>query len=125
MRPTSADKHSSVISLLNEGYSQCDIVAKTGIGKGTVYRISKEVDLDKENNPGGCPSKLSTHDKQSIVHQISSGKLDNAVQATLFINSVIPNPVTPQTVQNALKQSRFYSATKKKVPMLKKRHWQR
>jgi transposase len=98
MRPTSADKHSSVISLLNEGYSQHDIVAKTGIGKGTVYRISKEVDLDKENNPGGHPSKLSTRDKQSIVHQISSGKLDNAVQATLFINSVIPNPVTPQTV---------------------------
>ena len=124
MRPISAAKHSSVISLLKEGYSHREIKAKTGLGKGTVGRISMEVDLDKENHPGGQPSKLSACDKQSIVHQISSGKLDNAVQATQFINSVIPNPVTSQTVRDALKQSGFYSATKKKVPMFKKKHCQ-
>jgi len=125
MRSISADKCSSVISLLNEGYSHRQIIAKTGLGKGTVGRISKEVDVDKENNPGGRPSKLSACDKQSIFCQITSGKLDNAVQATQFINSVIPNPVTPQTVRNALKGSGFYAATKKKVPMLKKIHRQR
>jgi transposase len=98
MRPISADKHCSVISLLNEGYSHHQIQAKTGLGKGTVGRISKEVEQDKENNPGGRPSKLSLHDKQSIIRQISSGKLDNAVQATQFINSVIDNPICAQTV---------------------------
>jgi len=48
-------------------------------------------------------SYIST--KQSI--QISSGKLDNAVQATQFINSIIPNPVTPQTVRNTLRSQDF------------------
>src|ERR1700720_411598 len=108
--------------LLNEGYSQCQIKDKTGLGKGTISRISKEVYGNKENNPGGRPSKLSARDKQSIVRQIKSGKLENAVEATQFINGIISNPVTPQTVRNALKESGFYSATKKKTPLLKRAH---
>ena len=95
MKSISAAQRSSVVSLLNEGYSHCQIQARTGLGKGTIGRISKEVEGNKENNPGGHPSKLSACDKQSIIHQISSGKLDNAVQATQFINSIIPNPITP------------------------------
>jgi transposase len=125
MRSISAAQRSSVISLLNEGYSHRQIQSRTGLGKVTVCIISKEVDVDKENNSGGRPSKLSTRDKQSIIRQISSGKLENAVQATQFINSIIPNPVTPQTVRNALKEGGFYSITKKKVPMLKQTHHQR
>ena len=105
MKDISASEHNSLVSLLNEGYSQ--IKAKTNLGKGTISRISKEVDGNKENNSGGCPSKLSTCDKQLIVHQIKFGKLENAVEATQFINDIVPNPVTLQTVRNALKESRF------------------
>src|SRR5258705_4367645 len=119
MKSISAEKCSSVVSLLNEGYSHHQIQARTGLGKGTIGRISKEVEGDKEIHSGGCPSKLSPCDKQSILHQICSGRLDNAVQATQFINSTIPNPITPQTVRNVLKEAGFRSATKKKVPMLK------
>ena len=90
MKSISAKKHSSVVSLLNEGYSHHQIQARMGLGKGTIGRISREVEGDKENHPGGRPSKLSPCDKQSIIHQISSGKLDNAVQATQFINSPYP-----------------------------------
>ena len=124
MKSISAEKHSSVVSLLNEGYSHHQIQARTGLGKGTIGRISREVEGDKENHPGGHPSKLSPYDKQSIIHQISSGKLENAVQATQFINSIISTSVTPQTVRNVLKEAGFRSATKKKVPMLKGSHRQ-
>jgi hypothetical protein len=82
MKSISAAKHSSVVSLLNEGYSHRQVQARTGLGKGTIGRISQEVVGDKENPPGGHPSKLSPRDKQSIIRQISSGRLDNAVQAT-------------------------------------------
>ena len=81
MRPISAAQCDSVVSLLNEGYSHHQIQARTGLEEGTVGRISKEVEENKENHPGGCPSKLSTCNKQSIVHQITTGKLDDAVQA--------------------------------------------
>ena len=122
MKAISSAQHNSVVSLLNEGYSQHKIKDKTGLWKGTISRISKEVDGKKENNLGGCPSKLSACDKQSIVCQIMSGKLENAVEATQFINGIIPNPVTLQTVRNALKESGFYSATRKKTPLLKWAH---
>ena len=125
MKAISAEKHFSVISLLKEGYPYCQIKTKTGVGLATINRISKEVDMEKENNPGDQPSKLPTHDKQSIICQITSGKLDNAVQATKFINNVISDPVNPQMVRNVLKKSGLCSATKKKVPMLKKGHCQR
>src|SRR3981189_2491587 len=98
MKSISAEKHSSVVSLLNEGYSHHQIQARTGLGKGTIGRISKEGEGGRENAPGGRPSELSPSDKQSIIHQISSGKLDNAIQAPQFINSAISPPITPQTV---------------------------
>ena len=122
IRPISAAQCDSVVSLLNEGYSHHQIQARTGLGKGTVGRISKEVEENKQNHPGGRPSKLFTHDKQSIVRQITTGKLDNAVQATQFINSITPYPVSFQTVRRMLKEAGLYSATKKKVPMLKAMH---
>jgi transposase len=124
MRPISTAQHSSVVSLLNEDYSQHQIQAKTGLGKGTIGRISKEVEGNKENNPAGRPSKLSTRDKKTIIRQITNGKLDNAVQATKFINSIISDPVSTQTVQRILKEDGLYSSTKKKVPMLKASHRQ-
>jgi transposase len=113
MKSISAAKRSSVVSLLNEGYSHHQVQARTGLGKGTIGRISQEVVGDKENHPGCCPSKLSPCDKQSIIRQISSGRLDNAVQATRFINSTITTPITPQTVRNVLKEAGLRSATKK------------
>ena len=125
MKSISAAQHSSVVSLLNEGYSHCQIQAKTGLGKGTIGRISKEVEGSKENHFGGRLCKLSTCDKQAIIRQITTGKLDNAVQATKFINSVISDPVSTQTVRRTLKEIGLCSATKKKVPMLKASHRQR
>ena len=106
-------------------YSLDQIQDKTGLGKSTVGRISKELLGDKENCPRGHPSKLSSCDQHSIIQQIRSGRLDNAVQVTQFINSTITTFVTPQTVRNVLKKSGFYSATERKVPMLKKTHRQK
>ena len=124
MKPTSATWHSTVISLLKEEYSIHQFESKTGLGRSTVGRIKKKTDLDKENSKGGCPSKLSSCDTQSIIHQITTGKLDNAVQAAHFINDILPSPVTPQKVRNALKERNFCSVVKQKQPLLKQAHWQ-
>ena len=104
MKSISTAQHLSIISLLNEGYSHHQIQARTGLRKGIVGRIGKKWNGNKENN---------------------SGRLDNAVQATQFINSVIPNSIHSQIVGNVLNESGFYSSTKKKAPMLKQTHHQR
>jgi len=67
MKPTSAAQRASVASLLKDGYSLRQIQAKTGLGKSTVGRIGKELELDKENHPGGRPAKLTPRDKQIII----------------------------------------------------------
>src|SRR5271154_4970110 len=125
MRFISTAKRSSVLSLLEQGYSHRQIHDKTGVGKGTIGRLGREGDANKGNNSGGRPAKLSARDKQSILRQITSGKLDNAVQATNFINSTLSQPIHPQTVRNALKEAGLHSATKKKVPMLKQQQRQK
>ena len=56
MKPISAEKCSSVISLLKDGYPHFQIIAKTSALMGTVNKISREVDLVKKNNPGDHPS---------------------------------------------------------------------
>jgi hypothetical protein len=96
MHPISSAWHSTIISLLHEYYSVCEIQSRTGIGKSTIDRIKKGVDTDKENNKGGCPFKLLSCNKQFILCQIMTAKLDNAIQAAHFINSILPNPVSAQ-----------------------------
>ena len=125
MRPISITKHFSVLSILEQGCSHRQIHDRTGVSMGTISRIGREVNTNKKNNSGGRPAKLSAHDKQSILCQITSDKLDNAVQATNFINSTLPHPVHSQTVRKALKEAGLYSATKKKAPMLKQQHCQK
>ena len=48
MQPISSSQRSTIISLPSEGYSLRQIQSKTGLGKSTIGRIHKEVDLDKE-----------------------------------------------------------------------------
>jgi hypothetical protein len=73
------------------------------------------VEVDKKNNPGGFPLYiLSSCDKTSIIYQLTTGKLDNAIQAAQFINPTLSSPVTPQTIRNMLKQNNFHSVTKTK-----------
>jgi transposase len=121
---SSADK-ANVISLLLSGHSIRKVESITGLGKSTVGRIYQELEMDKENYKGGRPSKLSLTDQRRIVNQITTGKLDNAVQATNYINTIIQKPVCPQTVRNALKRNHLKAVVKAKKPLLKARHRQR
>ena len=122
-KATSAANCTSVISLLEQGYSARDIEKRTGLRKSTVGRIKKGIHTGRENNHGGHPSKLFAHDKTCIICQIQSERLDTAVQATHLINSTLPHPVHLQKVRRAFQKSGLWSATKKKVPMLKHQRW--
>ena len=122
MQPISPSQHSCVVTLLLGGYSLCQIQSQTGLGKSTVGRIGQELDSMKENVKYGRPSKLSPRDKAALTRQITSGQLDNAVQATHFINQTLSTPVSAQTVCNALKSQDFRAVVKAKKPLLKKSH---
>jgi len=70
---------------------------------GKIYQL----EVDKENHRGGRPSKLSPTNQRRIITQITTGKLDNAVHATNYINTIIQSPVCPQTFRNILRKGPF------------------
>src|SRR6266702_2110404 len=72
----------------------------------------------------GCPCKLSPTDKRRIVSSITSGKVENAVQATHLINPTLSSPVSAQTVRNVLKSASLKAVVKKKKPLLSVKHRQ-
>ena len=79
IKATSPAQCSIVACLLAEGYFQYQIEAKSSLGKSTIRRISRELKVDKESYPEGCPAKLTPHNKQAIIQQISTERLDTAV----------------------------------------------
>ena len=62
MKSISVARQQNVISLLLSGHSICKVASITGLGKSTVGEISQKFEMDKENHPGGHPSKLSPTD---------------------------------------------------------------
>ena len=125
MRPLSNTKRKETLNLLSAGLSAWDVAFQLGIGKSTVGKLLKELDCNKENRRGGRPSKLTDSDTCTLICQITTGRMDNAVEATLYINNHLDNPVTPQTIRNTLKKSSFQSVVKAKHPLLKAAHRKR
>ena len=114
MRPLSNTKRRETIDLLSAGYSAHQVAAKLGIGKSTVGRLLQELDCDKENRRGGGHFKLTESDTHTLICQITTGRMDNAVEAAQYINNHLDNPITPQTVCNALKKNDFRPIVKAK-----------
>ena len=125
MKKTSSQKMQDITNLLQQGYSCRHIQSITGVSKTTISRVNKTYEGDKENNKGGRPSKLSPADERRIINKITTGQLDNAVQATHFINNIIQDPVNPQTVRNSLKKANFRAVVKAKKLLLTKQHRER
>jgi len=125
MKPISSAQRDNILVLCTSGLSTRQIASKTGLSKSTIATVIKKNIPDKENSKLGCPPKLTPQNKRAVVHQILSGKASNAVQATKFINSIIPNPVSTQTIRNTLKAANLKAVTKKKKPLLSVAHRKR
>lgn len=63
--------------------------------------------------------------QRAVLTQITTGKAANAVEATNYINTIIPTPVSSETVRRVLRKKSFKAVVKKKKPLLSARHRQR
>ena len=103
----SSTKNFIIISLLKKGHSLHQIQSKTGLYKSTIVIINKETNGDKGKSKKESISKLSLDNKSPIIHRATNWRLDNAVEPTHFNKNTFPDPITLQTVRNALKQTTF------------------
>ena len=122
MHPIPSAQKENILSLASKGHSSCSIASKLGVSQSTVSRILRDLLPNRPRPLSGCPSKLSPTSQHAIITQITTGRAFNAVQATNHINSIIPSPVSLQTVRRVLKNHSFKVVTKKKKPLLAARN---
>ena len=86
---------------------------------------------DSQNSPSQLslllwrsPPKLSSGDQHAILSQIATGRAANATQVTKHINTIIPHPVSVETVRRVLRKHSFKAVVKNKKPFLSARHRQ-
>src|SRR5882757_6110406 len=93
----------NIIVLASNGQSTCKIASSLDVSQPTVVRVLQNLLLNHQSPHSGCPSKLFATSERTIITQITTGKVVNAIQPTKHINSIISNPVTSQTVHRVLK----------------------
>ena len=122
MCPILSTQRENILSLASHGHSTRTIASRLTLSQSTVSRTLRTLHPRQPLLSGGCPSKLSSTSQRAILCQITTGKAANAVQATHYINTIIPNPVSSETVRRVLKKNSFKAVVKKKKPLLSARH---
>src|SRR5262249_52903457 len=112
----------NILSLASNGFSNHHIASKLGVGRSTVARTLHTLLPNYHTPLTGCPSKLSSTDQYAVIAQVKTGKASNAVQARNYINSIISESVSSQTIRSILKKHSFKAMVKKKKPLLSTRH---
>jgi len=125
MRPISSAQRDNILSLASSGHSIRKIATQLNIPKSTVGEYLQNLVPGRSTTKTGRPSRLSPTDKHAVVNQILTGKAENAAQVTKHINTIIPTPVSSDTVRRVLKKHSFKAVVKKKKPLLSARHRKR
>ena len=94
------------------------------LSQSTVSRTLRTLHPNQPCSSGGHPSKLSSRDQHAILSQIATSRAANATQVTKHINTIIPHPVSSETVRRVFRKHSFKAVVKKKKPFLSTRHRQ-
>ena len=82
----------------------------------------KEILSEKENIKLGHPCRLFPIDKRKFVLSATTGKAENAVQATHLINFALLFSLSAQTIHNVLKAISLKVIIKKKKSFFPNKH---
>ena len=124
MQPISSAQCLRVITLYSGTPIICTVASKIGLASLLWLKLWLSLKLTRRKGGKRHPPKLSVSDRCQVLCQITTGWLDNATEATHFINPTLPKPVVPQTAWNALKKHDYWSVVKRKHPLLKQVHHQ-
>ena len=122
MRSLSAIQKSTILSQLDSGHSICSVASSIGVGIDTISRLRSKEHSNLQKSTGGHPSKLSSTNIHYAQHLITSGKVDNAVQVTRALTTIINQPLSANTVRLHLKNAGMKAVVKSKHPLLSTRY---
>src|SRR4051812_24259528 len=129
MKPIPNNTYNNIISLLDNGYSACQIATQLGLSHSTVNDVRSKARPNAQKSSGGRPSELKAADKRSLVRQVITGKANTATQLARELkntaataNTTTKIDVCAETIRNVLKEAGIKAITKKKKPKLLPTH---
>ena len=123
MKPLSPALDSDILSALTNTTKSCRTIAsELGCSAHAVYQRAEQWTPDRQKSSGGRLKKLNNTNQNYAVYQINTGKAQTAVQVAKSLNTILPQPVSTQTVRNALKNQDMKAVVKKKKPLLSPKH---
>ncbi len=122
MKSISQQTHNDILSLLDQGKSCRKIALETGVHYSTVSKLRSQLRSALPKAQGGQPSKLNSTTIHHAIQIISTGRADTATQVTKSLQETLPESVSVQTVQRALKKTGLKAVVKAKRPALSQCH---
>ena len=118
--PSAVVEH--IISLAQEGHSITFIKDKTSVSRSQISKIRSAHCPEVPKAKGGRPSLLTPTTVRHATRLIETGKADTATEVHRLLQDTFLEGVSVNTIRRALKRIGMRAVTKKKRPMLSKRH---
>src|SRR5258708_39039677 len=122
MKSISQQTGNDILSLLDQGKSWQKIALETGVHYSTVSKLCSQLRSALPKAQGGWPSKLNSTTICHAIWIISTGRADTSTQVTKSLQETLPESVSVQTVQRALKKTGLKAVVKAKRPALSQCH---
>jgi len=117
MKKLSKTVQNNVTSQLKQGKTIRQVAKSLGIGKSSVQRISKNLQLEKKSN-SGRPKKMTNREETFCVKKIVSGEAKSVKSLTKELKEQFGKEIGRNVVSRALKNAGLKSGEKKKKPAL-------
>lgn len=122
MKVTPKEKVSAILKLADEGSSNREIQAKTGVHYATVSRIRKVHRPGQQISKGGRPKAVPKRLERAIIRSVVSTESGTAVEAHRAVQDKAEKPFSVETARNILRQGGLKARVKRKKPLLTERH---
>ena len=114
-----------IFEYVAEGLSTRQIAKKVpSVSHMTVTRLRSEHFNGLAKPKAGRPSKLTPYDKRKLVRDMSSGRIQTAVDAAKELSNTMETQLHPEAIRRVLRKSGLKAIKKKKKPFLSRKHRQ-
>jgi len=108
----------TILTLLQNGYSQHKVAAQTHVSHSTVRRYYSIISYTLPRQCGGHPARLAAQGQKPLVHKVTSGAAHTATE----LKETLDMGVCIHTIRDTLKQERLVSKFKVNRPVPSKTH---
>src|SRR5271169_2101674 len=105
MKKISDAKHSTIISILEDGLSSRQIASRVKVSHSTVNKTRTVHNPTIQKSKGGRKPRLTANDKRHIVSILRSGEVEEAPQIAIHLQDETGKDFSHDTISRVLKEA--------------------